>query len=236
MLTRSLAWGATLTVAGALVVTLGPVDFARADGSLQDPTPAATATTDPAPVPATDPTISASAPTDPAPVADPTTSSSAPSDPGTVVDPGTPTADPVVSPAPVTDTTPVPTTPTKAEIARAKALIAVRAAKSRVRTGQYVRGRSGPNAFDCSGLMIYAYRKVGVKLPHSSRAMSLRGKKVAKKDLRPGDLVFFYTPVHHVGMYIGNGLFVHARNPRDDLEITRLSKYPHYRWARRVLG
>ena len=49
-------------------------------------------------------------------------------------------------------------------------------------------------------------------------------------------LLFFYSPIHHVGMYIGNGLFVHARNVRDDLDVTRLDSYPAYQGARRVLG
>ncbi|MFT3861087.1 C40 family peptidase [Micropruina sp.] len=111
----------------------------------------------------------------------------------------------------------------------------VKAAKAKVKHGQYVRGRSGPNSFDCSGLALYAYRKIGVKLPHSSRTLSTRGKKISKKNLKVGDLVFFYTPVHHVAIYIGGGKIVHARNPKDDLEITKLSKYPHYRWARRII-
>ncbi len=155
--------------------------------------------------------------------------------------------DPAPAPSPTTPApTPAPTTPTaptkpakkkltKKQQAKAKATKAAKAAIAKVKKGQYVRGRSGPNSFDCSGLMVYAYRKIGIKLAHSSRALSTRGKKISKKNLKVGDLLFFYTPVHHVGMYIGGGKFVHARNPHDDLEITKLSKYPHYRWARRIL-
>ena len=147
----------------------------------------------------------------------------------------TPTATQTTTPAPAPAVTTVPPKKTKAQKARAKAMKAVRAAVAKVKKGQYVRGRSGPNSFDCSGLMVYAYRKIGIKLAHSSRALSTRGKKIAKKNLKVGDLVFYYTPVHHVAMYIGNGKIVHARNPRNDLDITKLSKYPHYRWARRII-
>lgn len=124
---------------------------------------------------------------------------------------------------------------------RAKAIAAMRAKKvknaamSRVRTGQYVRGRSGPNAFDCSGLMLYSYRKINKYLPHSSATLSRMGKKVSKKNLKVGDLVFYFSPVHHVAMYVGDGKIVHARNPRNDLEVTKLKDYPGYRWARRII-
>ncbi|MFT4218882.1 MAG: NlpC/P60 family protein [Micropruina sp.] len=117
-----------------------------------------------------------------------------------------------------------------------RALRAVKYAVSKVPTGQYVWGAEGPNEFDCSGLMLAAYRSVGVSLPHSSRAQSTLGRPVARDQLKPGDLLFFYSPIHHVGMYMGNGLFVHARNPRNDLEITKLSSYPAYQGARRILG
>lgn len=120
--------------------------------------------------------------------------------------------------------------------ADSRALRAVKYAVSKVPTGQYVWGAEGPNNFDCSGLMVAAYRSVGVSLPHSSRAQFGLGRPIARDQLKPGDLLFFYSPVHHVGMYMGNGLFVHARNPRNDLEITKLSSYPAYQGARRVVG
>jgi cell wall-associated NlpC family hydrolase len=112
----------------------------------------------------------------------------------------------------------------------------VKAALSRVATGQYVWGASGSTSFDCSGLMIYAYRQIGVSLPHSSAVQSTLGKAVSVKNLKPGDLLFFYSPVHHVGMYIGHGRFVHARNPTNDLEVDSLSAYGHFTTARRILG
>ena len=120
--------------------------------------------------------------------------------------------------------------------ADARALRAVKYAVSKVPGSQYVWGAEGPNSFDCSGLMVAAYRSVGISLPHSSRAQFGVGRPVARDQLKPGDLLFFYNPIHHVGMYMGNGLFVHARNPRNDLEITKLSSYPAYQGARRVVG
>lgn len=121
--------------------------------------------------------------------------------------------------------------------ASAKALAAIKYATSKVGKSQYVWGASGPNSFDCSGLMLAAYRSVGISLPHSSRAMSSRGRAVSRADLKPGDLIFWYSPVHHVGMYIGNGKIVHARNVRSDLVIQSLSSYPApWAGARRILG
>ncbi|MBK8447609.1 MAG: C40 family peptidase [Micropruina sp.] len=120
--------------------------------------------------------------------------------------------------------------------ADSRALAAVKYAMSKVNGSQYVWGAEGPTGFDCSGLMLASYRSVGVSLPHSSRAQFSVGRPVSKSELKPGDLLFFYNPIHHVGMYIGNGLFVHARNVRDDLDVTRLDSYPAYQGARRVLG
>ena len=74
----------------------------------------------------------------------------------------------------------------------------------------YIVGAAGPDGFDCSGLTQYAYAAAGVSLPHSSRSQSGLGSPVSRADLQPGDLVFFYSPVSHVGMYIGNGQMVHA--------------------------
>ena len=100
---------------------------------------------------------------------------------------------------------------------------------------RYVAGASGPDAFDCSGLTMYAYAAAGVTLPHSSRAQSTMGTAVARADLQPGDLVFFYTPVSHVGIYIGNGQMVHASVPGRPVAVTSVDK-GGYVGARRVTG
>jgi cell wall-associated NlpC family hydrolase len=69
---------------------------------------------------------------------------------------------------------------------------------------------SGPNSFDCSGFTMFVYRQVGVSLPHSSRAQIGVGERVSRSDLQPGDLVFFGSPIHHVGIYVGGGMMIHA--------------------------
>ena len=98
---------------------------------------------------------------------------------------------------------------------------------------QYRYGASGPNAFDCSGLVNWAYRSSGKSLPRTSRAMSRVGTPVSKSALQPGDLVFFYGGPSHVGIYIGNGKIVHASNPRHPVKTADLSTMPFHS-ARRV--
>ncbi|WP_252445760.1 C40 family peptidase [Pseudonocardia humida] len=87
----------------------------------------------------------------------------------------------------------------------------------------YRYGAAGPNAFDCSGLVNWAYKNAGVSLPRTSRAMSQVGTPVSKADLRPGDLVFFYRPVSHVAIYIGDGKVVHASTRKAPVKISDLN-------------
>ncbi|MBW8752298.1 MAG: C40 family peptidase, partial [Propionibacteriales bacterium] len=96
--------------------------------------------------------------------------------------------------------------------ASGRAAAAVRFAMAQVGKA-YVYGASGPNAYDCSGLTMRAWGMAGVGLPHSSSAQQGSGTRVSESELQPGDLVFYYSPVSHVGMYIGNGLIVNALNP-----------------------
>lgn len=74
----------------------------------------------------------------------------------------------------------------------------------------YVWGGASPSGFDCSGLVQYVYAKVGISLPHSSRMQYDCGKHLTRSQLQPGDLVFFFTPIQHVGIYIGNGRMINA--------------------------
>lgn len=97
----------------------------------------------------------------------------------------------------------------------------------------YRWGATGPNAFDCSGLVTWAYRTAGVTLPRTSRAMSKVGVPVSRGELQPGDLVFFYRPVSHVGIYIGDGKIVHASNKRNPVKISEIARMP-FNSARRV--
>jgi len=91
----------------------------------------------------------------------------------------------------------------------------------------YVYGAAGPSAFDCSGLTMMAWAQAGVALPHSSSAQYSSGTRVAASALRPGDLVFYYSPISHVGMYIGNGMIVHAANPSTGVQVTGLYSMPY---------
>ena len=91
----------------------------------------------------------------------------------------------------------------------------------------YVWGAAGPSSFDCSGLMMAAWGAAGVGLPHSSRAQAGYGTPVSQSELRPGDLVFYYSPISHVGMYIGSGLIVNAENPSVGVKITGLNSMPY---------
>jgi cell wall-associated NlpC family hydrolase len=90
----------------------------------------------------------------------------------------------------------------------------------------YVYGAAGPDAFDCSGLTMAAWAQAGVALPHSSGAQMGSGTPVSIDALQPGDLVFYYSPVSHVGMYIGNGQLVHAANPSTGVQVTSVSSMP----------
>ncbi|RZQ59400.1 NlpC/P60 family protein [Amycolatopsis suaedae] len=96
----------------------------------------------------------------------------------------------------------------------------------------YSWGATGPNSFDCSGLTGWAYKQAGISLPRTSRAQSVYGQSVPRSALQPGDLVFFNQPVSHVGIYIGNGMMVHAPTTGDVVKVSPLQK--NFSGARRV--
>jgi peptidoglycan DL-endopeptidase CwlO len=89
---------------------------------------------------------------------------------------------------------------------------------------RYEHAAMGPDAFDCSGLTAYAYAAAGISLPHSSRAQSELGTQVSRAELEAGDLVFFYTPISHVGLYIGGGMMVHARTYGSPVAVTSVDQ------------
>lgn len=93
---------------------------------------------------------------------------------------------------------------------------------------KYVYGGTGPSSFDCSGLTMYVYKQFGISLPHSATSQSNYGRKISKSELQPGDLVFFsdyitYKGIGHIGIYIGNGSFVHASTPSTGVIISSIN-------------
>lgn len=90
---------------------------------------------------------------------------------------------------------------------------------------RYVWGGASRGGFDCSGFALYVYRQArGMNLPHHAADQARLGAPVARKDLRPGDLVFFRTRrgIGHVGIYVGNNEFIHAPNRRSTVRIDKL--------------
>ncbi len=95
--------------------------------------------------------------------------------------------------------------------------------------GKYVWGGTTPKGFDCSGYVQYLYKKHNVNLPRTAWSQSKKGVDVAKEDLQKGDLLFFLTdkkrgiPVTHVGIYIGDGNFIHAASKKKGIIISPLT-------------
>jgi cell wall-associated NlpC family hydrolase len=99
----------------------------------------------------------------------------------------------------------------------------------------YRWGGSSPGGFDCSGLVRYVYQRFGVTLPHSSYADFNLGRHVGRWALKPGDLVFF-SGFGHVGMYVGQGRFIHAPHSGTSVQISSLAQWgSSYVGARRLL-
>ncbi len=118
---------------------------------------------------------------------------------GTGTDPGT-TPPPAPSPTP-----PPPASGAAGAVAAALSMQGV----------PYRWAGADPSGFDCSGLMMWAWARAGRSLPHSSSAQYSVTRRVSAADLQPGDLVFYGSPIHHVGMYIGSGQIVHAPHSGD---------------------
>ena len=97
----------------------------------------------------------------------------------------------------------------------------------------YKYGATGPKSFDCSGLTLRAWQSAGVNLPRTSQQQFKAGTKITKSQLRPGDLVFFYSSrPSHVGIYAGDGLIIHAPRPGKKVQYIKMSYMP-YAGARR---
>ena len=124
-------------------------------------------------------------------------------------------------------------TPSSSNGVNSKASKAFEFCKSKLGT-PYLWGGTGPR-YDCSGLMMKAYASVGISIPRTSKQQSTFGKSVSKSNLQIGDLVFFGSPVHHVGMYCGNNQYIHAPKTGDVVKISSLSGRKDYTCARRVI-
>lgn len=103
----------------------------------------------------------------------------------------------------------------------------VQAALTRVGS-PYSWGATGPNAFDCSGLIKWAFLQSGKSLPRSSQALAAGGQPVATSDVQPGDIVTFYSDASHAGIYIGDGNMVHASTYGTPVKVAPISSAPIY--------
>ncbi len=119
----------------------------------------------------------------------------------------------------------------KASSSSSKGAKAVAFAKKQL-GDSYRYGATGPNSWDCSGLTGGAWKAAGVKLPRTSQAQYRAGKAVSKANLKPGDLVFFYSGRSHVAIYAGGGKVIHASRPGQPVAYIKMSYMP-YAGARR---
>ncbi|MWA02117.1 NlpC/P60 family protein [Actinomadura sp. LD22] len=110
-------------------------------------------------------------------------------------------------------------------IGEGKAAQALRYAMSKLGS-PYVWGAAGPSTFDCSGLTMWAYRQVGINLPHYTGSQWNAGTHVSESQMQPGDLIFFYSDLHHMGMYVGGGKMIHAPHTGDVVRIASLAGRP----------
>ncbi|QVQ53230.1 C40 family peptidase [Spiractinospora alimapuensis] len=99
----------------------------------------------------------------------------------------------------------------------------------------YCSGGTGPDCYDCSGLTMMSWQAAGVSLPRVTGTQQHVGQAVSYSDIQPGDLLFFYSGISHVGLYAGNGQMVHAPNPRKSVEVVPLAGYwqGEFQFARR---
>ena len=140
------------------------------------------------------------------------------------------TARPTAAPSPP-PSSPAPAPPAAVPVS-GRASIAV--AEARRQIGKpYVWGSAGPNSFDCSGLTSWSWRAAGVILPRTSRQQYAAGVKVTRSALRPGDLVYFGSPIYHVAIYVGGNTMISAPQPGDVVKYQSLDAFGDYAGATR---
>src|SRR5262249_49184041 len=105
--------------------------------------------------------------------------------------------------------------------------MAVQAALTRIGS-PYSWGGSGPNAFDCSGLVMWAFGQAGVHLPHPSEALARGGQPVSMDQMQPGDIVTYYSDASHAAIYIGDGMMVHASTFGTPVRVAPVNNAPIY--------
>ncbi len=108
-----------------------------------------------------------------------------------------------------------------------EAATVIQAALSRIGS-PYVWGGSGPNQFDCSGLVMWSFQQAGISLPHSSQALAQGGQPVSRDQMQPGDLVTYYSDASHVAIYIGDGMMVHASTYGMPVRVAPVDNAPIY--------
>jgi cell wall-associated NlpC family hydrolase len=106
-----------------------------------------------------------------------------------------------------------------------EAATVIQAALSRIGS-PYVWGGSGPGQFDCSGLVMWSFQQAGISLPHSSQALAQGGQPVSMDQMQPGDLVTYYSDASHVGIYIGDGMMVHASTYGTPVRVAPVDNAP----------
>ena len=130
--------------------------------------------------------------------------------------PPVPPAQPVVALAPVA-AVPAPD--------RDVGAIVVNAALTRL-GAPYAWAATGPDAFDCSGLVVWAFHQAGLTLPHSSQALASGGQPVALDQMRPGDVIVLFPDASHVGIYLGDGRMIHAQFEGEPVVVESLFRAP----------
>ena len=104
---------------------------------------------------------------------------------------------------------------------------AVKAALTRL-GDPYVWAAAGPHAFDCSGLVVWAFEQAGVSLPHSSQLLAGGGQPVSPDRMQPGDVITYYSDASHVGLYVGGGKIVHASTYGVPVAVVPMDNAPIY--------